>query len=241
MSGCVKLLIRTRRTQSATRVLASAVVFFKDTATTEIYTYGHTLSLHDALPISEEGEEAAQPLARSRFRSRHPHAGVQRAQAGAGAWVATEAPAGFGGAWWRGGFAIHGAGAVRAGEGVVIASAIFRSKRHHDCGNLTFPAAHSAAASAQQDASRHAETQAIPAAAHRRRPARRELPPGPRGASRGAGGGLRRTDLGPDPRRRRGPQGRHRRAHGRRPADSGQDEIGRAHARTPVTNAQLQC
>src|SRR3546814_15453770 len=25
---------------------------FKDTATTEIYTYGHTLSLHDALPIS---------------------------------------------------------------------------------------------------------------------------------------------------------------------------------------------
>src|SRR3546814_11617118 len=26
--------------------------FFNDTATTEIYTYGHTLSLHDALPIS---------------------------------------------------------------------------------------------------------------------------------------------------------------------------------------------
>src|SRR3546814_9316392 len=26
-------------------------VFFKDTATTEIYTYLHTLSLHDALPI----------------------------------------------------------------------------------------------------------------------------------------------------------------------------------------------
>src|SRR3546814_12431502 len=25
--------------------------FFKDTATTEIYTYCHTLSLHDALPI----------------------------------------------------------------------------------------------------------------------------------------------------------------------------------------------
>src|SRR3546814_8754396 len=63
----------------------------------------------------------------------------------------------------------------------------------------------------------------IPAAAHRRRPARRELPPGPRGASRGAGGGLRRTDLGPDPRRRRGPPGRHRRAPGRRPADRGQD------------------
>src|SRR3546814_20343252 len=28
------------------------VFFFNDTATTEIYTYGHTLSLHDALPIS---------------------------------------------------------------------------------------------------------------------------------------------------------------------------------------------
>src|SRR3546814_15243227 len=26
--------------------------FFNDTATTEIYTYGHTLSLHDALPSS---------------------------------------------------------------------------------------------------------------------------------------------------------------------------------------------
>src|SRR3546814_17617950 len=27
------------------------IFFFKDTATTEIYTYWHTLSLHDALPI----------------------------------------------------------------------------------------------------------------------------------------------------------------------------------------------
>src|SRR3546814_2171726 len=29
--------------------------FFNDTATTEIYTYWHTLSLHDALPSSEPG------------------------------------------------------------------------------------------------------------------------------------------------------------------------------------------
>src|SRR3546814_9082345 len=29
--------------------------FFNDTATTEIYTYGHTLSLHDALPIFARG------------------------------------------------------------------------------------------------------------------------------------------------------------------------------------------
>src|SRR3546814_12178666 len=28
-----------------------SVDYFNDTATTEIYTYGHTLSLHDALPI----------------------------------------------------------------------------------------------------------------------------------------------------------------------------------------------
>src|SRR3546814_9175634 len=31
----------------------SFVFFFNDTATTEIYTYCHTLSLHYALPISE--------------------------------------------------------------------------------------------------------------------------------------------------------------------------------------------
>src|SRR3546814_14881630 len=29
-------------------------IFLNDTATTEIYTYGHTLSLHDSLPISWE-------------------------------------------------------------------------------------------------------------------------------------------------------------------------------------------
>src|SRR3546814_16762189 len=34
-----------------TRVCVLFVVFFNDTSTTEIYTYGHTLSLHDALPI----------------------------------------------------------------------------------------------------------------------------------------------------------------------------------------------
>src|SRR3546814_5844410 len=31
--------------------------FFNDTATTEIYTYGHTLSLHDALPILAQAIE----------------------------------------------------------------------------------------------------------------------------------------------------------------------------------------
>src|SRR3546814_8645621 len=33
-------------------VIVSIYIFFNDTATTEIYTYGHTLSLHDALPSS---------------------------------------------------------------------------------------------------------------------------------------------------------------------------------------------
>src|SRR3546814_12386454 len=33
-------------------VLTPFFFFFHDTATTEIYTYCHTLSLHDALPIS---------------------------------------------------------------------------------------------------------------------------------------------------------------------------------------------
>src|SRR3546814_15862475 len=32
-------------------VILVCFVFFNDTATTEIYTYCHTLSLHDALPI----------------------------------------------------------------------------------------------------------------------------------------------------------------------------------------------
>src|SRR3546814_4534094 len=36
----------------------SIFVFFKDTATTEIYTYLHTLSLHDALPISRRAGTA---------------------------------------------------------------------------------------------------------------------------------------------------------------------------------------
>src|SRR3546814_11999326 len=33
-------------------LLLVCILFFNYTGTTEIYTYGHTLSLHDALPIS---------------------------------------------------------------------------------------------------------------------------------------------------------------------------------------------
>src|SRR3546814_2613175 len=35
--------------------------FFNDTATTEIYTYGHTLSLHDALPICQHADPGHGP------------------------------------------------------------------------------------------------------------------------------------------------------------------------------------
>src|SRR3546814_12583512 len=40
------------------RVLLDCIVsfFFNDTSTTEIYTYCHTLSLHDALPICRIGD-----------------------------------------------------------------------------------------------------------------------------------------------------------------------------------------
>src|SRR3546814_17057966 len=36
----------------------SVVVFFNDTSTTDIYTYLHTLSLHDALPIFDAIRDA---------------------------------------------------------------------------------------------------------------------------------------------------------------------------------------
>src|SRR3546814_19791500 len=39
--------------------------FVNDTATTEIYTYGHTLALHDALPISYDGRKLRAGLGRT--------------------------------------------------------------------------------------------------------------------------------------------------------------------------------
>src|SRR3546814_16890517 len=44
--------------------------FFNDTATTEIYTYCHTLSLHDALPISSSRARRAGPNGRRAASSR---------------------------------------------------------------------------------------------------------------------------------------------------------------------------
>ena len=44
--------------------------FFNDTATTEIYTCRHTLSLHDALPISASVRVVASAMAKGTFRMR---------------------------------------------------------------------------------------------------------------------------------------------------------------------------
>src|SRR6266540_7079750 len=53
------------------RAVASSFFFFNDTATTEIYT----LSLHDALPISQPG---ALPLQRASSLAALPQCGVAR-------------------------------------------------------------------------------------------------------------------------------------------------------------------
>src|SRR3546814_13388855 len=82
--------------------------FFNDTATTEIYTYGHTLSLHDALPICRPGTgQPHGPGAPARWRrgpahdpwrlrrpaGAHPHAGFAKQLVGAWAmmWSAARA------------------------------------------------------------------------------------------------------------------------------------------------------
>src|SRR3546814_4014141 len=43
--------------------------FFNDTATTETYTYGHTLSLHDALPISRAPVDNARQIQQGTLES----------------------------------------------------------------------------------------------------------------------------------------------------------------------------
>src|SRR3546814_1129076 len=46
------------------QILSRDFFFFNYTATTEIYTYGHTLSLHDALPISTSSTMTASAMRR---------------------------------------------------------------------------------------------------------------------------------------------------------------------------------
>src|SRR3546814_11394504 len=43
--------------------------FFNDTATTETYTYGHTLSLHDALPITRAAVDNARQIQQGTLES----------------------------------------------------------------------------------------------------------------------------------------------------------------------------
>src|SRR3546814_10360009 len=56
------------------------ILFFNDTATTEIYTYRHTLSLHDALPICRSSDDDDQPA--RRFRGRRHRARRQPGRLG---------------------------------------------------------------------------------------------------------------------------------------------------------------
>src|SRR3546814_19822544 len=51
-------------------ILLDCDFFFKDTAPSVIYTYLHTLSLHDALPISAASGSSSTPSAR---RTSRPH------------------------------------------------------------------------------------------------------------------------------------------------------------------------
>src|SRR3546814_6568686 len=57
--------------------MLSIFSFYNEPATTEIYTYGHTLSLHDALPISERPAHLLriQPDGAADRRRRAEHAG----------------------------------------------------------------------------------------------------------------------------------------------------------------------
>src|SRR3546814_11486805 len=65
--------------------------FFSDSATTELYTYGHTLSLHDALPISRGAREhrpaglGTRRRRRLAEKRRQAAAAVSRQSAGTGA------------------------------------------------------------------------------------------------------------------------------------------------------------
>src|SRR3546814_18216817 len=90
---------------SCTAVSCSYVFYFNDTATTEIYTYCHTLSLHVALPILIGGRQPddqqvgaiplAHParLAQRRSGCEHCTVGLGRRAAGAEiAALAREAP-----------------------------------------------------------------------------------------------------------------------------------------------------
>src|SRR3546814_15452783 len=78
--------------------------FFNDTATTEIYTYGHTLSLHDALPISPfwaKDVSVASPTPRHRGNCRRcaPSSAGSRKRG----WRRRACSTGFAAPAWRGG------------------------------------------------------------------------------------------------------------------------------------------
>src|SRR3546814_17817761 len=69
--------------------------FFNDTATTEIYTYGHTLSLHDALPISKSAALRTRETSRRRQRKSPKHSRLVRCRTASGMWSMAEERAGM--------------------------------------------------------------------------------------------------------------------------------------------------
>src|SRR3546814_6405062 len=84
---------------SADVIIVTCVVFFNETATTEIYTYGHTLSLHDSLPISRRRRGPSAPSGRTRCphrSARRPRPARARAAPARRRWPrpAVQAPAG---------------------------------------------------------------------------------------------------------------------------------------------------
>src|SRR3546814_21165824 len=60
--------------------LLLSFLFFNYTATTEIYTYCHTLSLHDALPIFEKvsGSLAMRVMSSRRVTTYQPYLGMKK-------------------------------------------------------------------------------------------------------------------------------------------------------------------
>src|SRR6059058_1108867 len=69
-AGATAWLWRTELAALAAAVVVQLFFFFKDSAATEVYTSLHTLSLHDALPISRRAR--ARRAARGPVAARRP-------------------------------------------------------------------------------------------------------------------------------------------------------------------------
>src|SRR3546814_17369306 len=66
------------RVEYVMKYVVVVCVFFNDTATTGIYTYSHTLSLHDALPIYAPPDRLVEDVVGGGERSRPRRRGPER-------------------------------------------------------------------------------------------------------------------------------------------------------------------